>query len=88
MDRKRLGQLFDRDSSGKPVLAIEPASIYSFGMLIRECEQALLRLFSEGLLSGTTHTCIGQELCQISVVRALNDPEDVILSIIGITATF
>lgn len=40
----------------------------------------LLQLFSQGLLSGTTHTCLGQELCQLSVVRALSDPEDVVLS--------
>jgi 2-oxoisovalerate dehydrogenase E1 component len=72
--------LFARNSSGKPVLDPTPRSIFSFGLLIRETEQALLRLFSEGLLSGTTHTCLGQELCQMSVVRALNDAGDIILS--------
>jgi 2-oxoisovalerate dehydrogenase E1 component len=71
---------FSRNSSGKPVLAPTPRSIYSFGLLIRETEQALLRLFSEGLLSGTIHTCLGQELCQMAVVRALNDGDDIILS--------
>src|ERR1700683_1113082 len=73
-------ELFDRYPDGKPVIALPPRSAYSFGLLIRETEQALLRLFSEGLLSGTTHTCLGQELCQMSVVRALNDADDIILS--------
>src|ERR1700689_4885866 len=73
-------ELFARNADGKPVVALTPESIFSFGLLIRETEQALLRLFSEGLLSGTTHTCLGQELCQMSVVRALNDPHDVVLS--------
>jgi 2-oxoisovalerate dehydrogenase E1 component len=73
-------ELFGRNSDGKPLIATTPQSAFSFGLLIRETEQTLLRLFSEGQLSGTTHTCLGQELCQMSVVRALNDPADVILS--------
>jgi 2-oxoisovalerate dehydrogenase E1 component len=72
--------LFGRDAQGKPSIALDSAAAYGFGLLIRETEQTLLRLFSEGLLSGTTHTCIGQELCQMSVVRALDDPNDVVLS--------
>src|ERR1700683_1486959 len=72
--------LFVRNSAGKPAIAPTPQSVLAFGMLIRETEQALLKLFSEGLLSGTTHTCLGQELCQMSVVRALNDADDIILS--------
>jgi 2-oxoisovalerate dehydrogenase E1 component len=71
---------FSRDEHGKPEIALEPRAVYGFGRLIRETEQTLLRLFSEGLLSGTTHTCIGQELCQMAVVRALDDPDDVVLS--------
>jgi 2-oxoisovalerate dehydrogenase E1 component len=70
----------DRDLHGKPVLPIQPAVLYRFGHLIRLSEQLLLDLFGKGLLSGTTHTCIGQELCQMAVVRALNDPGDVVLS--------
>jgi len=70
----------DLDENGKPALAIDAATLYAFGHLIRSTEQLLLELFSKGLLSGTTHTCIGQELCQMSVVRALNDSDDVVLS--------
>ena len=62
---------FERDSNGKPIIADQPASLYAYGHLIRSSEQLVLDLFSKGLLSGTTHTCLGQELCQMSVVRAL-----------------
>jgi 2-oxoisovalerate dehydrogenase E1 component len=39
--------------------------------LIRRVEQALLRLFSEGRLYGTVHTCIGQELIGVAVAEGL-----------------
>lgn len=70
----------DADASGKPLIPLTQASIYRFGHLIRLTESLLLKLFSEGLLSGTTHTCLGQELCQMSVVRALDRPHDQVLS--------
>jgi 2-oxoisovalerate dehydrogenase E1 component len=72
--------LFERKTGGKPTIGCDMQSIYSFALLIRRTEELLLRLFSQGLLSGTTHTCIGQELCAMSVVRALNNPADVVLS--------
>jgi 2-oxoisovalerate dehydrogenase E1 component len=68
------------DENGRPRIPLEDAAIYRFGHLIRLAELLLLRLFSEGLLSGTTHTCLGQEICQMSVVRALDEPDDHILS--------
>jgi 2-oxoisovalerate dehydrogenase E1 component len=71
---------FSRDPNGKPIIPLAPAAVYQFALLLRRTEQLLLRMFSQGLLSGTTHTCIGQELCQIAVVRALTDPGDVVLS--------
>jgi 2-oxoisovalerate dehydrogenase E1 component len=69
-----------RDRHGKPLIAVAPEPLYAFGTLIRETERTLLDLFSQGLLSGTTHTCLGQELCQMAVVRALADPDDAVLS--------
>ncbi|HEX4748789.1 MAG TPA: thiamine pyrophosphate-dependent enzyme [Bryobacteraceae bacterium] len=72
--------LFSRDTYGKPLISKEPHSVYAFGLLVRKAEQLLLKLFSQGLLSGTTHTCIGQEICAISVVRALNEPGDAVFS--------
>jgi 2-oxoisovalerate dehydrogenase E1 component len=69
-----------RDVHGKPILPLDRASIYRFGHLIRSTEQLLLDLFGQGLLSGTTHTCLGQEICQMAVVRSLVHPDDVVLS--------
>jgi 2-oxoisovalerate dehydrogenase E1 component len=71
---------FERDSNGKPVIDLRPESLYAYAAAIRATEQLLLELFAQGMLSGTTHTCLGQELCQMSVVRALSDPDDAVLS--------
>jgi 2-oxoisovalerate dehydrogenase E1 component len=71
---------FGRGACGKPIIGLAPESLYAFGHLIRLTEQLILEQFSRGLVSGTTHTCLGQELTAISVVRALDHPEDVVLS--------
>ncbi len=71
---------FGRDSQGKPRIGLDAESLYAFGHLIRLTEQLILEQFSRGLVSGTTHTCLGQELTAISVVRTLDHPEDVVLS--------
>lgn len=63
-----------------PLLPMRPDVLYQFGHLIRLAESALLKLFSQGLLSGTVHTALGQELCQMGVVRALRHPEDAVVS--------
>jgi TPP-dependent pyruvate/acetoin dehydrogenase alpha subunit len=47
---------------------------------IRTVEQLLLDSFSNGLLSGTTHTSIGQEVISVGVINALNKELDVIFS--------
>ena len=49
---------------------IDYQTIIQTGILIRETEQALLDLFSQGKLYGTVHTCIGQEFTGIAVARA------------------
>ena len=71
---------FDADVTGRPLIGLEPESLYAYGDLIRRTEQLILTQFGRGLVSGTTHTCLGQELCQLAVVRALAHPEDVVLS--------
>ncbi|MEE2785396.1 MAG: thiamine pyrophosphate-dependent enzyme [Pseudomonadota bacterium] len=40
-------------------------------MLIREVEVAFLDLFSQGLMNGTVHTCIGQEFSAVAVAGGL-----------------
>jgi 2-oxoisovalerate dehydrogenase E1 component len=47
--------------------------------LIRAFEQRLLKLFSEGKLFGTVHTCIGQEFTGVAVAKHLREG-DVITS--------
>ena len=71
---------FEYDSHGKPVIDLRPESLYAYGAAIRATEQLLLDLFGQGLLSGTTHTCLGEELCQMAVVRALGEEDDAVLS--------
>lgn len=46
---------------------------------IRRFEERLLKLFEAGLLSGTTHTCIGQEAVPVTVMPLLGD-EDFVFS--------
>jgi 2-oxoisovalerate dehydrogenase E1 component len=46
-------------------------------LTIRLVEQRLLKLFSEGKLFGTVHTCIGQEFVGVSVSRCLTDPDTI-----------
>lgn len=67
-------------ADGRPMIPGEPPALYAYGMAIRRTEQLLLDLFSKGQLSGTTHTCIGQEFCQMAVVRALDHADDAVLS--------
>src|ERR1700681_1987111 len=59
---------FARDDQGRPRIGPNPESLYAYGHLIRLTEQLILDQFSRGLVSGTTHTCLGQEIAAISVV--------------------
>ncbi|MGH9238263.1 MAG: dehydrogenase E1 component subunit alpha/beta [Vicinamibacterales bacterium] len=71
---------FARDSRRRPLIAAAPADVYGFGSLVRSCERRLLDLHARDLVSGTLHTCIGQELCQLGVARALRQPGDAVFS--------
>ncbi|WP_205927473.1 alpha-ketoacid dehydrogenase subunit alpha/beta [Rhizobium sp. P32RR-XVIII] len=54
--------------------------MYAVGHFLRSAEQSVLEMFSMGQVQGTTHTCIGQELCQMAVVRALTHVDDHVFS--------
>jgi len=56
------------------------ACFYAQMYKIRRVEETLLNLFSEGLLSGTTHTCIGQEACAVGVINAIDRNKDIVFS--------
>lgn len=62
-----------------PEQALE-AIFYRQMRTIRVVEERLLALFSEGLVRGTVHTCLGQEACAVGVVNALDHPGDVLCS--------
>jgi TPP-dependent pyruvate/acetoin dehydrogenase alpha subunit len=55
-------------------------AFYSQMFLIRTVEAALLELFARGELTGTVHTCMGQEACAVGVVNALDRRRDVLFS--------
>ncbi|WP_405009086.1 dehydrogenase E1 component subunit alpha/beta [Kitasatospora sp. NBC_01539] len=48
-------------------------------LLIRHVELALLRLFGEGRVSGTTHTCLGQEYVPVALAPLLR-ADDMVFS--------
>ena len=48
--------------------------------LVRVVEQELLNLFAAGRLSGTTHTCIGQEMSAVALAAALDRNKDTVVS--------
>jgi TPP-dependent pyruvate/acetoin dehydrogenase alpha subunit len=58
--------------------AVEP--LYAQMFLIRRFEETLLDLFARGEMSGTTHTCIGQEADGVGVVSCLDPARDVVVS--------
>jgi len=47
-------------------------------LLIRKVEERLLELFVEGRISGTVHTCVGQELIGPCVMNALKEDDFVV----------
>jgi TPP-dependent pyruvate/acetoin dehydrogenase alpha subunit len=49
-------------------------------LLIRRMEERILALFSEGRVSGTTHTCIGQEADAVGIIGQLDPERDYVLS--------
>jgi 2-oxoisovalerate dehydrogenase E1 component len=69
-----------RGADGRPRIPLQAGALFAFAWFIRRAELLLLDLFSKGQLSGTTHTCYGQEFCQMAVVRALDHADDAVLS--------
>jgi len=53
-------------------------SLFQEAVKIRETEELFLKLFSEGKLNGTIHTCVGQEFNAIAVCNCLRDNDFVV----------
>lgn len=71
MEMDAAGGRFDPESARE---------FYSGMYLIRTVESSLLELFERGELTGTVHTCIGQEACAVGVVGALDAERDLVFS--------
>ena len=62
----------DLNATGlSPEPAVDRHALFSRAFLIRAFEQRLLKLFGEGRLFGTVHTCVGQEFSGIAVAAHL-----------------
>ncbi|MCE5239285.1 thiamine pyrophosphate-dependent dehydrogenase E1 component subunit alpha [bacterium] len=57
----------------------EAVAHYRLMLLIRRFEERLADLFSEGVITGTSHFCVGQEACAVGAVAALQ-PDDLVTS--------
>ncbi|NSW52491.1 MAG: thiamine pyrophosphate-dependent dehydrogenase E1 component subunit alpha [Anaerolineae bacterium] len=66
--------------SGNETELVNEWELYRQMYTIRHTEETLLDLFSQGVLFGTVHTCIGQEACAVGVINALDRNIDVIWS--------
>ncbi|AKH42846.1 TPP-dependent pyruvate/acetoin dehydrogenase alpha subunit [Altererythrobacter atlanticus] len=58
----------------------QATSDYMTMSFIRQFEQRLLDMFSQGLMAGTTHTCIGQEANAVAIMGALDREIDTVWS--------
>jgi len=63
-----------------PLRREEPRRLVALMARIRAFELELLRLFSEGKLSGTTHTCVGQEACAAALYAHVDPRSDAVFS--------
>ena len=52
--------------------------IYKKSLYIREFEKLILSLFDKGLLHGTTHTAIGQELIPVTILSDISEDDTVV----------
>jgi len=59
-------------SYGKPMDGLSETQV-RHALLIRAVENKFLELFSKGLMNGTVHTCVGQELSAVAVCSNLNE---------------
>jgi TPP-dependent pyruvate/acetoin dehydrogenase alpha subunit len=57
----------------------ELRSLYRMMVLVRRFEERALELFAEGLITGSTHPCIGQEAIAVGACAALR-PQDHVLA--------
>lgn len=69
-----------RNGNGLLDIPLKAESVYAVAHLIRVTEESILKLFSEGRVSGSVHTALGEEICQLGIVRCLRNTDDAIFS--------
>lgn len=69
--------LSEKDGEARPIEE-ELWSLYRQMFQIRRVEESFLKLHDRGVLSGTVHTCIGQEICAVAVAQALEPARDIV----------
>jgi 2-oxoisovalerate dehydrogenase E1 component len=69
-----------RQRTDLPEAAVDRDRLVAEIARIRAFEMKLLDLFSEGKLFGTTHTCIGQEVCTVSLYPHLDRARDAVFT--------
>jgi 2-oxoisovalerate dehydrogenase E1 component len=74
-----LGTHVDIPAQPAAVVPSPPVESIRKALVIRMFEERLLKLFSEGKLNGTVHTCIGQEWTGVAVAEHLQ-PSDILFS--------
>ena len=58
-----------------PEQAQLPSGLIEEAIRIRLVEQKFLELFSQGLMNGTVHTCVGEEFSAVAVAGQLNEDD-------------
>lgn len=66
-------------TTGKIMDSYKKKNLYELMLTIRLFEESLFTLYNKGLISGTIHTCIGQEAIAAGVIDQTNK-EDIIFS--------
>ena len=81
MKRPKQGGEVIADRLGLPLVVKPVRGGSALGCsVVRTVEERLLQLFADGKLSGTTHTCIGQEMAAVALAAALDRRKDVLVS--------
>jgi len=71
---EQLKSLVDQSELGNEIINTYAEDL-QLAFRIRAVENAFLKLFSEGRMNGTVHTCVGQELTGVAICRFLDEQD-------------
>ena len=73
-------EFFTYRDDGRLLIEESGSSLYTFTSFVRKLESALLKLYDQGQIRGTVHTCIGQEMVAAILGIAFDNKDDFFLS--------